>query len=139
LICKIFLEKGALMPKKNNKSDNCYDVFSNNDYKINNLSTCVIGTGIHIDPEPGWGMLIRPRSGKSSQGIILGGGEVDNGYRGEIGVIIHNMTGSSININKGEKIAQIRPVRIEDIDFIQVQELSNSDRGSKGFGASGDY
>jgi dUTP pyrophosphatase len=127
------------MPRKNNKSDNCYDVFSNNDYHVNNLDTCVVCTGIHIEPEKGWGMLIRPRSGKSSQGIITGGGEVDNGYRGEILVIIHNMTGSSININKGEKIAQIRPVRIEDIDFIHVQELSKSDRGSKGFGASGDY
>jgi len=130
------------MPRKNNKSDNCYDVFSNNDYQVNNLSTCTIGTGIHIDPEKGWGMLIRPRSGKSSQGVLLGGGELDNGHRGEVGVIIHNMTGSSMFINKGEKIAQMRPVRIEDIDFIQVDELSKlskSDRGSKGFGASGDY
>lgn len=139
MICKIKLEPGALMPRKNNKSDNCYDIFSNNYYNVNPGDTVKIDTGIKVCPSPGWGIAVKARSGKSLNGLIIGGGEIDNGYRGEIGVIIHNFSRSMIVINKHEKIAQIRPIRIEDIDFIQVQELPGSKRGATGFGSSGDY
>ena len=139
MICKIKLEPGARMPVKNHPKDSCYDIFCNEDFVVNGFQTGLLRTGIKIAPEPGWGIDIEPRSGRSMSGIILGGGIIDNIYRGEIGVIIHNFLNEKLVINKGEKIAQIRPIRIEDIDFIQVQELPDSDRGSNGFGSSGNY
>lgn len=136
--CKIKLEPGAILPVKNKKNDNCYDIFSNEYHIVNQGMTCVINTGVKVSPESGWGIAVRPRSGKSMKGIILGGGEIDNGYRGEIGVIIHNFTGEKLTIEKGEKIAQIRPIRIEDVDFEIVDKLDDTDRGESGFGSSGE-
>ena len=107
---------------------------------IKPLQRLVVNTGLFISLEPGYEAQIRPRSGLAlNKGItvINSPGTIDADYRGEIGVILINLSDSSVEINSGDRIAQMIIAKHETISWRVVEKLDKSDRGNKGFGSTG--
>lgn len=107
---------------------------------IKPLQRLVVSTGLFISLEPGYEAQIRPRSGLAlNKGItvINSPGTIDADYRGEIGVILINLSDSSFQINSGDRIAQMIIAKHETISWRVVEKLDKSDRGNKGFGSTG--
>lgn len=107
---------------------------------IKPLQRLVVNTGLFISLEPGYEAQIRPRSGLAlNKGITVmnSPGTIDADYRGEIGVILINLSDSSFQINSGDRIAQMIIAKHETISWRVVEKLDKSDRGNKGFGSTG--
>ena len=107
---------------------------------IKPLQRLVINTGLFISLQPGYEAQIRPRSGLAlNKGItvINSPGTIDADYRGEIGVILINLSDSPVEINSGDRIAQMIIAKHETISWRVVEKLDKSDRGNKGFGSTG--
>ncbi len=99
-----------------------------------------IPTGLYISIPEGYEAQIRGRSGLAlNHGITLanGIGTIDNDYRGEIGVILINLSKESYYINKGDRIAQMVFLKYEKVELVEVVELDSTQRGQGGFGHSG--
>jgi dUTP pyrophosphatase len=97
-------------------------------------------TGLFIELPLGFEAQIRPRSGLAiKQGItcLNSPGTIDADYRGEIKVILINLSNELQVIEPGDRIAQMVIQRTEQIDWVQVQEISNTERGEGGFGHTG--
>lgn len=104
------------------------------------LQRALIPTGLFIELPEGFEAQIRPRSGLAiKKGITLlnSPGTIDADYRGEIKIILANISTEDFIINDGERIAQMVIARHEKADWIEVQELLNTERGSGGFGSTG--
>ncbi|MDL2231195.1 dUTP diphosphatase [Porphyromonadaceae bacterium OttesenSCG-928-L07] len=107
---------------------------------LNSLERKLIPTGLYIELPEGYEAQIRPRSGmalKEGLGILNSPGTIDADYRGEIGVIVVNLSNEKITINDGDRICQMVINQIEQAQFIQVEELNNTERGEGGFGHTG--
>lgn len=118
------------------------DLFANNDkpIKIKKGQVVLIPTGIHIELPKGYEAQIRARSGLAlNHGICIpnGLGTIDSDYRGEIGMILTNVTDVPYTVNKGMRIAQMVIAKHETVEFEEVEVLSESDRGEGGFGHTG--
>lgn len=104
------------------------------------LERAIIPTGLFIELPIGYEAQIRPRSGSAfKKGISIPNapGTIDSDYRGEIGVIVVNLNAESVDIEPGERIAQMVIAKYEQIEWEEVQTLSETDRGSGGFGSTG--
>lgn len=100
----------------------------------------LIKTGISIELPKGYEAQIRPRSGlalKHGITVLNAPGTIDSDYRGEIGVILHNVAREDFVIKKGDRIAQMVIARYERVEWDQVDQLEISDRGQGGFGSTG--
>ena len=100
----------------------------------------LIKTGLYISLHDGYEAQIRPRSGlalKKGITVLNSPGTIDADYRGEIGVIIANLSDSDFTINSGDRIAQMVIAKFEKISWKAVDKLDNSLRGNKGFGSTG--
>lgn len=107
---------------------------------IDTLERCLIPTGLKIGLPEGFEAQIRPRSGlalKHGITVLNSPGTIDADYRGEIGVILVNLSDKLFTINPGERIAQMVIARHEQAQFIEVDSLSESERGEGGFGHTG--
>lgn len=105
---------------------------------IEPFKTAKILTGIHIEIPCDYEGQVRPRSGLSLTGLIISFGTIDSDYRGEIGVICTNLTGSPYMVCNGERIAQLVIAPVEkNIRWLQVNELEETTRGCGGFGHTG--
>ena len=107
---------------------------------IDTLERCLIPTGLKIGLPEGFEAQIRPRSGlalKHGITVLNSPGTVDADYRGEIGVILVNLSDKPFTINPGERIAQMVIARHEQAQFVEVDFLSESERGEGGFGHTG--
>lgn len=96
-----------------------------------------IPTGIHIELPEGYEAQIRPRSGLSAKGIDVKLGTIDSDYRGEINVIIHNVSAKPYIFHHGDRVAQMVIAKYEKVELKQVDVLSPSERGTGGFGHTG--
>ena len=100
----------------------------------------VVKTGLFISLQQGYEAQIRPRSGlalKKGITVLNSPGTIDADYRGEIGVILINLSDSYFEINTGDRIAQMIIAKHETIDWETVDKLDDSVRGDKGFGSTG--
>ena len=100
----------------------------------------LVKTGIFISLHPGYEAQVRPRSGlalKKGISVLNSPGTIDADYRGEIGVILINLSDSDFVINTGDRIAQMVIAKHETISWKVVDELDDSLRGDKGFGSTG--
>lgn len=135
---KMKLADGATAPKRMTDGAAGYDLFALNDETIRANETKVIKTGVYVELPDGWEMQIRPRSGLSVKYDVLQVlGTIDSDYRGEIGVIIKNVGSVPFAINAQDRIAQAVFNRVELPDLVAVTELSETKRGSGGFGSTG--
>ena len=104
------------------------------------MERILVPTGIFIELPVGYEAQIRPRSGlavKSGITILNTPGTIDADYRGEVKVILINLSEKDFQINNGERIAQMVIARHENVVWSQVEELSDTNRGAGGFGHSG--
>ena len=104
------------------------------------LERALIPTGLFIELPEGCEAQIRPRSGlalKKGIGVLNAPGTIDADYRGEIGVILVNLSNESFTVNDGERICQMIIARHEQADWEAVELLSETERGSGGFGHTG--
>lgn len=104
------------------------------------LERKIIPTGLYIEIPPGYEGQIRPRSGlaiKHGIGCPNSPGTIDADYRGELGVILINLSKEDFTINDGERIAQLVIAKHETIVWEEVEELSETVRGTGGYGSSG--
>lgn len=107
---------------------------------IKSLERAMIPTGIYIELPVGFEAQVRPRSGlaaKKGVTVLNTPGTIDADYRGEIKVILVNLSNKDFVINNGERIAQMIISKFEQVDWNLVQKLSQTDRGTGGFGHSG--
>ena len=104
------------------------------------LQRVLVKTGLFISLHPGYEAQLRPRSGlalKKGISVLNSPGTIDADYRGEIGVILINLSDSDFMINTGDRIAQMVIAKHETISWKVVDELDDSLRGDKGFGSTG--
>jgi dUTP pyrophosphatase len=107
---------------------------------INPLERKVIGTGLKIALPEGFEAQVRPRSGlaaKHGVSVLNAPGTIDADYRGEIGVILVNLSNDPFTIEPGERIAQLILARYEQIEWKLTNILSETNRGKGGFGSTG--
>ena len=100
----------------------------------------LIPTGLHIALPEGYEAQVRPRSGlalKRGITVLNAPGTVDADYRGEVGVLLINLSQEDFVINDGERIAQMVIARHEQADFVVVEELDQTERGEGGYGHTG--
>jgi dUTP pyrophosphatase len=104
------------------------------------LERKIIGTGLKIALPEGYEAQVRPRSGlaaKHGLTILNAPGTIDADYRGEIGVILVNLSNEAVEINPGERIAQLVVAQYTQVDWQVVESLDSTDRGEGGFGSTG--
>ena len=107
---------------------------------LNPLERKLIPTGLKVEIPLGYEIQIRPRSGlayKHGITVLNSPGTIDSDYRGEIGVLLINLSNEAFEIKNGERIAQMILAKHEVPNFIQLKELSSSARGEGGFGSTG--
>ena len=104
------------------------------------LQRRVVPTGIYVSIPNGYEGQVRPRSGlaaKKGITVLNAPGTSDADYRGEVGVILVNLSDTSFCINPGERIAQLVFAKCERAEFVEVDELDETARGEGGFGSTG--
>ena len=104
------------------------------------LERSIVGTGLFIELPRGYEAQVRPRSGlaaKKGITVLNAPGTIDADYRGEIGVILVNLSNEDFTIHNGERIAQLVIAKHERADLQLVEILSETDRGAGGFGSTG--
>lgn len=139
---KIKLENGCenFCPKKAHPDDAGYDLYSRIDAVLEPLSGMAIPVGFAMELPTGYEAQIRPRSGLAAKHHITvtnSPGTVDANYRGEIKAILYNLGKEPFTIKRGDRIAQMVICKLPEIDLVEATELSETDRGSGGFGSSG--
>lgn len=104
------------------------------------LERTLVKTGLFMELPVGFEAQVRPRSGlalKKGITVLNSPGTIDADYRGEIGVILINLSNEDFVIENGERIAQLVIAKYEQAEFIEVNELSETSRGAGGFGSTG--
>lgn len=104
------------------------------------MERTLVGTGLFIALPPGFEAQVRPRSGlalKHGLTVLNTPGTIDADYRGEIKVLLINLSADDFVINDGERIAQMVVARHETADFIEVEALDETERGEGGYGHTG--
>ena len=107
---------------------------------LKSLERTIVKTGLFIELTIGYEAQVRPRSGlaaKKGITVLNSPGTVDADYRGEIGVILVNLSNEDFVIENGERIAQLIIAKHERAEWIEVTELSETSRGEGGFGSTG--
>lgn len=104
------------------------------------LERALVPTGLYVELPEGYEMQVRPRSGLAAKfglTVLNSPGTIDPDYRGEIKVILANMSSEDYVLKPGERIAQLVVARYEHVSWEPVEELSSTDRGAGGFGHTG--
>lgn len=133
------LHQDAIIPVYQTKGASGFDLHALEDVNVYSKATMLIKTGLSFEISEGYEMQVRPRSGMSLKTKIRvsnSPGTVDSDYRGEVCVIIDNLSDSEFFIKKGDRIAQgvICPIVQAEID--EVENLSLTERGENGFGST---
>ena len=107
---------------------------------IEPLGRALIKTGLFLEMEIGLECQVRPRSGmalKKGITVLNTPGTVDADYRGEVGVILVNLSNETVTIEDGERVAQLVFCKVEQVQLLEVEALNESTRGAGGFGSTG--
>lgn len=107
---------------------------------LTSMGRCLVPTGLSIELPEGYEAQVRPRSGlayKKGITVLNAPGTVDSDYRGDIGVILVNLSKETFIINNGDRIAQMVIAKHEQAEWLEAMELIETDRGAGGFGHTG--
>lgn len=135
---RIKLDEGAFEPVRAHTTDAGLDLRTPKEFTIRPHDSYTIDTGVHVEFPHGWYGELASKSGLNvKHSIVSGGGVLDEGYIGSIVVKLYNLGDEEYHFRKGDKIVQmiLKPYIAPNIEY--VDELSESDRGSDGFGSSG--
>jgi dUTP pyrophosphatase len=131
------LSENAVMPKKGREGDACFDLYAAEDAYLVPGETKIIKTNIAMEIPTGYFGKIYTRSGMASQGAATDGGVIDSNYRGDIGVILRNLSNERKEFFVGDRIAQLAIHKVEEVELVEATELSDTERGEGGYGSSG--
>lgn len=136
------LSKGVVLPKRATEGASGYDLRANieNPIILQPLERRLIPTGVRIAMPNGYEAQVRPRSGlalKHGITVLNTPGTVDADYRGDIGVILVNLSNMPFTVAPQERIAQLVFQRVETPEIYELSELPETDRGSGGYGSTG--
>lgn len=104
------------------------------------LERCMVPTGLYVELPEGYEMQVRPRSGLAARhgiSVLNAPGTIDADYRGEIKVILVNLSSEKFIIEPGERIAQLVVAEYSTIEWLSADKLSQTERGEGGFGSTG--
>ncbi|PIS42942.1 MAG: dUTP diphosphatase [Candidatus Kerfeldbacteria bacterium CG08_land_8_20_14_0_20_40_16] len=126
------------IPQYAHLGDAGLDLYSLEDKVLNPGERYLFKLGFALELPEGYVGLIWDKSGlAANSGVTNLGGVIDSNYRGEVGVILLNASSSAATIKKGDRIAQLLIQKIETVEIEEVTELSDSPRGTGGFGSTG--
>ena len=139
---KIINRSRHVTPKYETKNSAGMDIraFLTSPIILKPLERTLIKTGLFVELPNGYEAQVRPRSGLSlKKGITIlnSPGTIDADYRGEIGIILINLSNNNFEINDGDRIAQLVISKYDRISWVEVDSLSETSRGSDGFGSTG--
>ena len=129
-----------LMPAKAHFDDAAFDLRSRVDMVLPVRKSVVVPAGFSLELPVGYEAQIRPRSGLALKYDLMltnSPGTIDAGYRGEVGVIMYNGGTEEFTIKRGDRIAQMVIARPPEVKLVVAESLSETDRGSGGFGSTG--
>ena len=107
---------------------------------LKSLERTLVKTGVFLEIPEGYEAQVRPRSGlalKKGVTVLNSPGTIDADYRGEVGVILINLSNEDFVIENGERIAQLVFAKVEQAQWLEVKTLSDTTRGEGGFGSTG--
>ena len=107
---------------------------------LKSLERTLVKTGVFLEIPEGYEAQVRPRSGlalKKGVTVLNSPGTIDADYRGEVGVILINLSNEDFVIENGERIAQLVFAKVEQAQWLEVETLSETNRGEGGFGSTG--
>lgn len=139
MLVKIKLVDGGKLPEYKTEGASCCDCYSRLATPfviIPKGARVLINLGFCLELPKGWEAVIRPRSGLS-ESIDVVTGTIDSDYRGEVKCRFVNNSGGDFEIKNLERICQMKIQRAERFEFLEVEELSETERGNKGFGSTG--
>jgi dUTP pyrophosphatase len=99
--------------------------------------TTLVSTGVAIELPSEYGALVEDRSGLAVRGVTTLAGVIDPGYRGELKVVLINLSAATVEVAAGDRIAQLRLVQRIEATFEETEELEEAPRGLGGFGSTG--
>lgn len=142
MVIKIVNKSNNLLPKYESAQAAGMDLRTSIDEPVTlqPLERKLFPTGLFLELPAGYEAQVRPRSGlamKHGITVLNTPGTIDADYRGEVGVILVNLSGEAFTIEPGERIAQMVIARHEQPEVVEVTELSQTERGAGGFGHSG--
>ena len=127
----------AKIPTRAHHDDAGIDLYACGEHVVAPGVTTMIPIGVAFEIEEGYVGLIWDKSSIGSKGLKTLGGVIDAGYRGEISIMVHNLSSVPYTFEHGHKVAQLLIQKVEFPDLIEVDELSSSLRGEGGFGSTG--
>ena len=134
------LRDSATLPSYSHPGDAGLDLYAAEPFVLEPRAIGLIKTGIAIELPKGTEAQVRPRSGlalKNGVTVLNSPGTIDEGYRGEIGVILMNHSDTPMIVSAGMKIAQLVVKPVFSVEVCEVDELSNTSRSTGGFGSTG--
>ena len=137
MIINTMLDKGAFMPVKAHESDAGFDIKTPRKVFLVARGSATIDTGVHMEIPHGYVGMLKSKSGLNVNHGIRCEGAIDSGYTGSIRVKMYNDSDKSYYFDEGEKITQIVILPIPDVELVEVDSLSATERGDNGFGSSG--
>ena len=138
---KIINKSQHPLPKYQTALSAGMDLYANLDESITlkSLERKLIPTGLFLELPEGYEAQVRPRSGlsiKNGISVLNAPGTIDADYRGEIGVILVNLSAEDFSINNGDRIAQMVIAKYETAEWQEVAEINETERGAGGFGST---
>ncbi|MEK7382126.1 MAG: dUTP diphosphatase [Elusimicrobiota bacterium] len=131
------LDPGAVLPTRAHADDAGLDLYALEDTTVPAGEGGVLRTGVAFAISPGHVGLVCDRSSMAKRGLKTAGGVIDAGYRGEISVVIWNLSREAQAVKKGERIAQMLGIPIAVPAPIDCADLGATARGERGFGSTG--
>ena len=139
-VLKYKLEEGATPPRYQTEGSVGFDLCAIKEGCVVSKGQQIVDTGVAFQVPEGLELQIRPRSGLAAKygiTVLNSPGTIDADYRGEIMVLLINFSQQDFVINDGERIAQMVLAKHEQCDFIEVEELDETERGAGGYGHTG--
>jgi len=139
---KVINESKHALPSYETTASAGLDVRANIDapIELKPLERALIKTGLFLEIPEGYECQVRPRSGlayKNGITVLNSPGTIDGDYRGEVGVILINLSNETFVINDGERVAQLVFAEFKQAEWVQADVLSDTERGEGGFGSTG--
>jgi dUTP pyrophosphatase len=139
---KIINQSKHALPTYETSASAGLDVRANSDQPIliHPFERALVKTGLFLEIPLGYECQVRPRSGlalKKGITVLNSPGTIDADYRGEVGVILINLSQETVVIESGERIAQLIFAKVEQAEWNEVETLSETERGEGGFGSTG--
>ncbi len=139
---RIINKSSHKLPKYETENSAGMDIkaFINNNITLKPLDRTIVATGLYLSLPKGLEAQVRPRSGlaiKKGITVLNSPGTIDSDYRGEIGVILINLSNEVFTVKNGDRIAQLIIAKHTSVVWEEVEQLEDSPRGSSGFGSTG--